>query len=99
MVREQRLGDAGRLALGFLVEGELIGIHRFVFMNSGFQMPARKVSAVSAGKSAGSKTADRRALPVAVIDQSGECGFARAGVGERFADASFPGDGRNCISG
>src|ERR1035438_1057840 len=99
MVRQQPLSDARRLALRFLVDRELIGVDRFVFMNASLQMPARKVTAVSAGKSARPKTSDRCALPITVIDKTGEIGLARAGVCERFADASFPGDGWNCVSG
>src|SRR5882762_10353555 len=98
MIREEDLGDAFRRALGFLVNGKLVGVNSFVFMYAGFQVPARKVAAVGARERAGAETADRRALPVTVVNQIGELGFACTGVGERLANASLPGDFRNRVS-
>src|SRR6202521_3432026 len=69
MISEQDLGDAFRGALGFFVNGKLIGVNSFVFVYAGFQVPAGKIAAVGAGESAGAKTADRRALPITVVDQ------------------------------
>src|ERR1700682_2677256 len=92
MIGEEDLGDTFRRALGFLVNGKLVGVNSFVFMYAGFQVPARKIAAIGARESAGAETADRRALPVTVVDQIGELGLARAGVGERLAHAPPPGD-------
>src|SRR3981081_2019750 len=98
MIGEEDLRDAFRRALGFLVNGKLVGVNSFVFMYAGFQMPARKIAAVGARESAGAKTADRRALPVTVVNQIGELGLAGAGVGERLADGWLPGEFRNRVS-
>src|SRR6202166_4276322 len=69
MISKEDLGDAFRGALGFLVNGKLVGVNSFVFMYAGLQVPAGKIAAVSARKGAGPKTADRRALPITVVDQ------------------------------
>ena len=98
MIGEEDLRDALRGAVGFLVNGKLVGVNSFVFMYAGFQVPARKIAAVGARERAGAKTADRRALPVTVVDQIVQCGLAGAGMSERLANASLPGDFRNRIS-
>src|ERR1700682_4685372 len=98
MIGEEDLRDAFRRALGFLVNGKLVGVNSFVFMYAGFQVPARKIAAIGARESAGAKTPDRSALPVTVVDQVGQLGLAGAGVGERLAYASLPCDFRNCVS-
>src|SRR5467141_2570045 len=98
MIGEEHLGDAFRCALGFLVNGELVGVNRFVFMYASLQVPAGKIAAVGAGEGAGAETADRRSLPVTVVNQVGQLGLACTGVGERLANASLPGDFRNRIS-
>src|ERR1019366_5757097 len=98
MIREENLGDAFRRALGFFVDGELVGVNGFVFVYAGLQVPARKVAAVGAGEGAGAKTADRRALPVTVVNQIVQYGLACAGVGEWLANASLPGDFWNRVS-
>ncbi len=67
-------------------------------MNSGFEVPARKISAVGTREGAGPKAADRRALPVTIVNQIGELGLACAGVGEGLADASLPGNFWNRVS-
>src|ERR1700694_819786 len=69
MISEEDLGDAFRGTLGFFVNGKLVGVNGFVFVYAGFQVPAGKIAAVGAGESAGAKTADRRALPITVVDQ------------------------------
>src|ERR1700686_1018766 len=69
MISEEDLGDAFRRALGFLVNGKLVGVNSFVFMDASLQVPTRKVAPVGARECAGAKTADRSALPVTVVDQ------------------------------
>src|ERR1700694_5364443 len=98
MIRQEHLGDTFRGALGFLINGKLIGVNSFVFMNAGFQVPAGKIAAVGAREGAGPKTADRRALPITVVDQVVQLGLACAGIGERLAHASLPGDSWNRVS-
>src|ERR1700686_1787502 len=98
MIAEEGLGDPFRCALGFLVKGKLVGVNSFVFVNAGLQVPAGKVAAVGARECAGAKTADRRPLPITLVDKIGELGLAGAGVGERLANASLPGDFRNRVS-
>src|ERR1700693_4111992 len=88
MISEEDLGDAFRGALGFFVNGKLIGVNSFVFVYAGFQVPAGKIAAVGAGESAGAKTAD----------QVVQLRLAGARVGERLANASLPGDLRNRVS-
>src|ERR1700682_6850291 len=58
VISEQDLGDAFRGALGFLVNGKLVGVNSFVFMDASLQMPARKVAAIGARECAGTKNAD-----------------------------------------
>lgn len=53
-----------------LKHGELVGIDRRVLVNSGLDMPAGEIAAVTAGKGSGPKAADWNALPVTVIDVS-----------------------------
>ena len=90
--------NAIRIAFRFLKHGKLIGPDGLVFVDAGFHVPASEVAAIGTRESAGAKTADRRALPVTVVDQIGELGLAGAGIGERLADASLPGDFRNRVS-
>jgi hypothetical protein len=70
MIGEEHLSDAFGCALRFLVDGELVGINGFVFMNASLEVPAGKIAAIGAREGAGPKTPDRRALPVAVINQA-----------------------------
>src|SRR5258708_29614307 len=92
MIGEEDLGDGFRSALGFLVNGKLVGVDSFVFVDASLQVPAGKITAVGAGEGAGAKTADRRALPVTVVDQIGELGLACARISKRLAYASLPAD-------
>src|SRR6202140_1972042 len=43
MISEEDLGDAFRLALGFFVNGKLVGVNSFVFVYASLQVPTRKV--------------------------------------------------------
>src|ERR1700674_1552862 len=98
MISEEDLGDAFPGALGFLINGKLVGVNSFVFVDASLQVPARKIAAVGARECAGTKTADRRALPITVVDQVVQLGLAGTRIGERLANASLPGDFRNRIS-
>src|SRR5258708_7669531 len=62
-------------------------------------MPARKISAIGSGKSAGAETAHRRPLPVAVIDNARcQSRLARAGIRQWFSQRTLPCDLGNAVS-
>src|SRR5260370_22912408 len=98
MISEEDLGDALRGALEFFVNGKLVGVNSFVFVEAGFQVPAAKIAAVGAGESAGAKTAARRALPVTVVDQVVQLRLAGAPVGARVAHRPPPHGFRDSVS-
>src|SRR5260370_598000 len=83
--------DAIRIAFGFLKHRKLVGPDRLVFVDAGFHVPAREVAAKATRESAGAETADRRALPKAIVDMDGvERGLFRAGVFEWRTDGALP---------
>src|SRR5215470_12693539 len=98
MIRSQDLSYALCCAFRFLVNGKLIRPDRLVFVNARLQVPAGKVTAISAREGTGSESADGRALPVAVVDERIEFRLSRSGVGERFADGALPGNFGNCLA-
>jgi hypothetical protein len=88
----ENFGYAGFVTIGFLEHGELIGPDGLVFVDAGFHVPAGKVSAIGAGESAGSETADGGALPETVVDVAGvEGGLFCAGIFEGLTDGALPG--------
>jgi len=70
MASEKSLCDSFGIAFGLLKHGELIRVDRLVFVNAGLHMPASEVAAKGSRKSSGAETADRSALPEAVVDVS-----------------------------
>src|SRR5580704_7724282 len=76
----QDLGEGFGCALRLLEHGELIHIDGLIFVDTTFQVPAGKVTAVGAGKGPGTEAADGRSLPEAIIDDI-ERGLLRAGIG------------------
>lgn len=96
MVVRQDLRDALRLVGNLLKHRELIRRNRNVFVHAGLNMPAREISAIRARKCARAETADRRALPVAIVNVG--LVLANPGVFERLPERSSPCDLRNLIS-
>ena len=70
MAIHQYLRGALRIAFRLLEHGELIGIHWLELMDTGLDMPARKIAAIAAGERPSPKAAHGNALPVAVVDIS-----------------------------
>src|SRR5712692_9018049 len=86
-----RGGETLGVALGFLKHGELIGPDGLVFVDAGFHVPAREITAIGARKCSGAETTDGSALPEAVVDVAGaERGLFCAGIGQRRADGTLP---------
>ncbi len=71
VIGHQDLRGTVRVAFRLLKHGELIGVGCFVFVNAGFNVPARKIAAIGSGKCAGAEAPDGSALPVAVINVDG----------------------------
>src|ERR1700722_6127894 len=96
MIVRQDLRDALRFACDLLKHCELIARHRDVFVDSGFNVPACEVATVGARECARAESANRRALPITVVD----VGFvlANAGIVERFAERTSPGDLRDFVA-
>ena len=93
-------GDAFVLAFAFLVHGELVGPFGLIFVDSGFHVPAREVTAIGPGKCARPEAADGSALPIAVIDMGSiQRGLFCSGIGERRADGTLPGGFGNVVIG
>jgi len=71
-------------------------------VNAALHVPAREIAAIGARKSAGTKTADGRALPVAIIDVAGiERRFflcRDAPAGRRWGASTRLGDIAACAS-
>ena len=76
------------IALYLLEHGELIRVHRLIFMDARLDMPAREVSAITPGKRPRAKSADRNSLPVAVINVSRDARHAR--VFKRQSEWALP---------
>jgi hypothetical protein len=89
VVGEENAGGGFAFAFDFLVHGELVGVADSVLVDAGFDVPAGEVAAVGAGEGAGAESADGSALPVAVVDVSGDA--LDAGVFEGLADGAAPG--------
>src|ERR1700720_964946 len=86
------------VAFGFLKHRKLIGPDGLVFVDASLHVPAGEVAAIGARESAGAKTADRRALPKAVVDMVGvERGFLGPGIFEWESDGALPGSFGNVI--
>src|SRR5258708_23453243 len=68
MIRHQDLRGTLRVAFRLLKHGELIGIGCFIFVNAGFNVPARKIAAIGSRKCSGAEAPHGSALPVAVIN-------------------------------
>src|SRR4029077_9054915 len=63
-------------------------------------MPAGKVAAIGARERAGAKTADGRALPIAVVNVAGvQRGLLGPWIFERSADGAFPGGFGDIVAG
>src|ERR1700721_2030580 len=71
MAIHQDTGDAMCISVRLLEHGELIGIHRLIFVNPGLNMPACKVAAIAAGKSSRAQAPNGNSLPIAVVNISG----------------------------
>ena len=56
------------ITLRLLEHCKFIHIDGFVFVNAGLDMPAGEVSAIGAGEGACAHTANRRSLPIAIVD-------------------------------
>src|SRR5215467_5340675 len=98
MAGEQNLRRPDRIGFGLLKHGELVGINRLVAMNPGLQVPTRKIASKCSRKGSRSKAADRRTLPIAVVNVAWLQGrFACSGSRQRLADWSLPGSLRNVV--
>src|SRR5260370_20573870 len=96
----ENLGHALGVALGFLKHGELIGPDGLVFVDAGFNVPAREVTAIGARKCSGAETTDGSALPEAVVDVAGvERGLFCSGICQRRADRTLPRGLGNAVIG
>src|SRR5229473_5269605 len=96
----ENLGHALGVALGFLKHGELIGPDGLVFVDAGFHVPAREITAIGARKCSGAETTDGSALPEAVVDVAGvERGLFCSGIGQRRADGTLPRSLGNVVVG
>ncbi len=98
MVRRQHPGNACRRSFHPLIHGELIGVESLVLVDARFKVPPGKVSCVGTSECARSESADRRALPITVVDDL-KISFLGARMAQRFANSSFPGRFRNRIPG
>src|SRR5882757_4261604 len=85
-----------RISVRLLEHGELVGIHRLIFVRAGLDMPACKVAAIAAGKSSRAKAADRNSLPIAVVNISGNA--CDSGIAETKSQGTLPCSFRNRIS-
>src|SRR5499433_743732 len=64
----QHLRVCSDIALALGEYAELVGGNCVVLVHARFQMPALKLATIGSRKGSGSKTADRRSLPVAVVN-------------------------------
>src|SRR5258708_36083607 len=86
----ENVGRALGVAVGFRKQGELIGPGGLVFVDAGFHVPGREITAIGARKCSGAETTDGSALPEAVVDVAGvERGLFCAGIGQRRADGTL----------
>src|SRR5882724_9288611 len=79
-----------------LEHGELVGGHRNIFVDATLEVPAREVAAIGAREGSGAESADRGALPIAVVDVGFV--FADAGSLERLPERPAPRDFRDLVA-
>src|SRR5262245_11073574 len=98
MAREQYLGGPSRIAFRLLKHRKLVGINRLIAMYARLQMPPSKVAAKRAREGSRSKAADRRALPVAVVNMPTIQGrFLCPRILERLPNRASPGGFGNIV--
>src|SRR6266853_1127899 len=91
MICGEDLRYAFAAVLRLLKHGKLISIHDLIFMNAALHVPTGKITAIGARESAGTETADGRALPVTIIDVAGiQRRFFCARMLERRTDGALP---------
>src|SRR6202042_2744616 len=79
-----------RLAHALRKDGKLIRWHIFVFVHTGFQMPALEFAPVAARKRPRAKSTYRCALPEAVINVRRQLRLTPSGIGWRHSDWNAP---------
>src|SRR5262249_12582438 len=89
----------GGLALTLGKHTELISGNALVLVHAGLQMPALEVAAIGAGKGTGSKTADRRSLPVTVINHALDFRLLAPGGFQRQPERTAPCGPGNGVAG
>jgi hypothetical protein len=91
MPRKQNSRRAGIVAFGFLKHRKLIGIYGLVAVNARLQMPAGKIAAKGSRKSSRAESANRRTLPISVINVAAiERGLACPAIFQGLANRSLP---------
>src|SRR6185437_13140116 len=71
---------------------ELIRRHVLIFVNAGLHVPALEVSAIRAREGTCAESADRRSLPIAIVDVLvHELRLGSSGIGGRLSDGNSPG--------
>src|SRR4051812_25587061 len=88
------------IAFSLLIDRKLIDPNRFVFVNATFDVPSRKIPSIGARKSSCPESADRRALPKAIINMAAiQRRLLGASVRERLTDRPCPGGFRDIVIG
>src|ERR1700733_6912079 len=89
MAVHQHLSYAMCVALGLLKHGELVGVHSLIFVSPALDVPSRKIATIAAGEGARSKATHGNALPVAVVDVSGNA--RNSGIAKGKSQRPLPG--------
>ncbi len=97
MAVHQHLRDAVSVAFRLLKHRELIGIHWLIFVDGSFDVPAREIAAIAAGKRSCSQAANGNTLPIAIVDISGNP--CDSGVRQGETQRALPCRFWNCIAG
>src|SRR5258708_1821786 len=91
-ISEQNPSRSRGRSLRLLKHRELIGVHRAIFVHTGFNVPPRKIASESPGKRPCAESAHRRTLPETVINVARiQSWFFRAGIFQRLPDGALPG--------
>ncbi len=86
----QHLGVGSGITLTPCEHAELVSGNTLVLVHARLQVPTFELAAIGARKRSGSKAADRRSLPVTVINHVLDFRLLPAGVFERQPDRAMP---------
>ena len=95
----QHLGIRGGITLTLSEHAELVSGNTLILVHAGLHMPTFKFAPIGAGKRAGSKTADRRSLPITVINHVLNFRLLPPGVFQRQPDRAMPRRFRYLVTG